>query len=289
MKRIVLEYTFETSSEYLWELIVDPEHYRYWTTAFSEGSKFIGNWTKGSTIHFVMIDDEGNESGMLSEVMESEWPNRIFIQHKGLVMNGIEDYESPQAKLWTPAYENYTMKQIEGGKCTFKMEQTIPEAFEDEFLDNWHHAFKLMEERLKLLPDLNYRISLEAYSKHSPSEVWKRLTNPELVKTWNYASPDWHCPLASNSLRIGGEFHYEMAARDGSISFDFWGTYDEIEVDQTLGFTLGDGRKVSIHLIEKPWGALILEHFEPERDNSLHLQRQGWQAILNHLAGEAVL
>ncbi len=155
MKRISLEYLFETSPEYLWELIVDPEHYRYWTTAFSEGSKFIGNWSQGSTIQFVMTDDVGNERGMFSEVMESEWPSHIFIQHKGLVMNGIEDYDSPQAKLWTPAYEHYTLEAIEGGKCAFKMEQSIPEAFEDEFLENWHHEFKLMKVRLKLLADLN--------------------------------------------------------------------------------------------------------------------------------------
>ena len=284
MKRIALEHIFEASPDHLWELIVDPDHYRYWTTAFSVGSKFVGDWSQGSPIRFVMEDEDGNESGMLSEVVVSEWPRHISIQHKGLMMNGIEDYDSPETKMWTPAFENYTLEPNGGGQCTFKMEQDIPEAYEEEFVANWHQAFDLMEERLKLLPDLNYCISLEAYSKKSPTELWVRLISPDQVKTWNFASPDWHCPRATNDLKVGGEFHYEMAAVDGSMSFDFWGTYTLIEANQRLAFTLGDGRKVTIELEEKPWGCLVVERFEPEIENSLHLQRLGWQAILNNFA-----
>ena len=67
------------------------------------------------------------------------------------------------------------------------------------------------------------------------------------------------------------------------MSFDFWGTYDAIEKDKHLAFTLGDGRKVTTDLLDKPGGCLVVERFEPEKENNLHLQRQGWQAILNNL------
>lgn len=58
-------------------------------------------------------------------------------------------------------------------------------------------------------------ITIEAASKESASVLWERLTQPEQVKTRNHASDDWYCPSATNDLRIGGEFHYEMAAKDG--------------------------------------------------------------------------
>lgn len=281
--RIEIEHRFNTTPEHLWELIVDPEHYRFWTTAFSQGSKFVGDWSQGSHIRFVMEDEAGNESGMLSMIEVSAWPKHISIKHLGLVMNGIEDYDSEEARQWTPAYENYTLVSTEDGQCIFKMAQDIPEAYEEEFVENWNHAFELIKQRLEGLHSQNYKITLEVQSKHNPEELWKKLTEPELVKTWNFASLDWGCPKAENDLKVGGEFHYEMAAKDGSMSFDFWGTYTKIEENRALEFNLGDGRKVSIELIKKPWGSLVVESFEPEQENSLHLQRQGWQAILNNL------
>jgi uncharacterized protein YndB with AHSA1/START domain len=281
--RLALERSFNTTPEILWEMIVDPDHYRFWTSAFSIGSQFIGDWSVGSGIRFVMEDESGVESGMISEVVASEWPNHISIKHLGLVMNGVEDYESEEVKLWTPAFENYTLVSNESGQCAFKMVQDIPDAYEAEFRDNWNKAFDLIEKRLSLWSKPSVPITLEARSNHSPSSLWAKLTQPELVKTWNFASEDWYCPEAKNDLRIGGEFHYEMAAKDGSMSFDFWGTYTKIEENKRLEFTLGDGRKVSIELIEKPYGSLVVERFEPEHENSTHLQRQGWQAILNNL------
>ncbi len=143
MKRIELERCFEATPELIWELIVDPDHYRYWIRAFSEGSKFVGDWSQGSRIRFVMEDESGLESGMLSEVVASEWPRHISVRHIGLVMNGIEDYDNPETKLWTPAYENYTLEPYEGGRCTFKIAQDIPESHEEEFIAYWQAALWL--------------------------------------------------------------------------------------------------------------------------------------------------
>ena len=52
------------------------------------------------------------------------------------------------------------------------------------------------------------------------NKVWKSWTEAGEVKNWNFASSDWHCPVASNSLIVGGEFHYTMAAKDNSEQFE---------------------------------------------------------------------
>lgn len=33
--------------------------------------------------------------------------------------------------------------------------------------------------------------------------VWSAYTTPDAIKVWNSASPDWHCPEATNDLQVG--------------------------------------------------------------------------------------
>lgn len=285
MKRLHMERKFNTTQQKLWELIVDADHYRNWTKAFSEGSDFVGDWSKGSRMRFVAEDESDNENGMLSEIVESIWPEFISIRHLGLVMDGVEDYDSPSAKKWTPAFENYRLTSKEDGSCTFELDQEIPDEEFDGFKESWRRAFNRISNLLEESEDVGRVITLREKSSRSVDAIWDRLVVPEKVMTWNYASDDWHCPKASNNLIEGREFHYEMAAKDGSMSFDFWGTYTLIEPNKKLYFDLGDGRKVRIDIIEKPYGCLIEERFEVEQQNNLDLQRKGWQSILRNLAG----
>ena len=112
--------------------------------------------------------------------------------------------------------------------------------------------------------------------------VWELWTNPEHVKQWNFASNDWHCPKASSEFKVGGDFHYIMAAKDGSIEFDFCGTFTKI-IDQTsIQIFLEDGREMNLLFEQDGNTTKVTETFEPEEVNSLELQKQGWQAILNN-------
>ena len=77
-------------------------------------------------------------------------------------------------------------------------------------------------------------INIQAVINAPKAIVWEYWTKPEHVKNWNFASPDWCCPNATNNLSVGGEFHYTMAAKDQSMSFDFWGTYQKIETHLSI-------------------------------------------------------
>jgi uncharacterized protein YndB with AHSA1/START domain len=107
-------------------------------------------------------------------------------------------------------------------------------------------------------------------------------TSPKHVQHWNFASPDWHCPSAKTDLRVGGEFHYEMAARDGSMSFDFWGNFQEIEQQKSLDILIGDGRKMKVTFASTEMGTKVTEQFEPENENPKEMQQAGWQQILDN-------
>ncbi len=113
-------------------------------------------------------------------------------------------------------------------------------------------------------------------------KVWDYYTNLLHVQQWNQATPDWHCPEATNELEVGKKFSFTMAAKDGTFSFDFWGIYTLIIPQQKLYSTLGDGRNLQCTFEKIDDNTTMLtQTFEPESENSLELQEQGWQAILN--------
>ena len=125
-------------------------------------------------------------------------------------------------------------------------------------------------------------LTVRATIKAPLSEVWNYWTNPNHIMHWNFASTDWHCPSATNKLVVGAEFHYEMAAKDGSESFDFWGTYQSIEFNKHIDILIGDGRKLMVSFEETSEGTLLTEQFEPETMNAIELQEAGWQSILDN-------
>ena len=125
-------------------------------------------------------------------------------------------------------------------------------------------------------------IEVQAQIQAPIETVWDCFTNPIHIIHWNFASPDWQCPKATNDLIEGGEFHYTMAAKDGSFEFDFWGTFQQIEDFKKLEIVLGDDRKMSVIFDSKGDETILTELFEPESENSIELQKAGWQAILSN-------
>lgn len=125
-------------------------------------------------------------------------------------------------------------------------------------------------------------ITVQALVNTSLEKAWACWTDPAHITQWNQASDDWHCPKATNDPRTGGKFSSTMAARDGSMSFDFEGTYDEVIAMQKLSYQMPDGRKVLVTFAVEGSGTLVTETFDPEDMNPLEMQRAGWQAILDN-------
>jgi uncharacterized protein YndB with AHSA1/START domain len=125
-------------------------------------------------------------------------------------------------------------------------------------------------------------ITVEAIINAPVETVWQCWTEPKHIVNWNNASDDWHTTEATNDLKIGGKFSSIMAAKDGSFSFDFWGIYDVVETHKLLAYTLGDGRDVTISFSKNGNQTTVTETFEPEDENSVELQKGGWQAILDN-------
>ncbi|TYP79129.1 SRPBCC family protein [Paenibacillus methanolicus] len=125
-------------------------------------------------------------------------------------------------------------------------------------------------------------LTVEAIVNKPVEHVWKVWTEPAHIKQWNNASEDWHTPHAENDLRVGGAFSSRMEAKDGSFGFDFGGTYDQVDLHETIAYSLGDGRKVKISFVPEGETTKIVESFEAEETNAVEMQQAGWQAILDN-------
>lgn len=118
---------------------------------------------------------------------------------------------------------------------------------------------------------------------HAPVEkVWAAWNKPADIMQWCNASEDWHAPYADNDLQVGGKFKTTMAAKDGSMSFDFEGVYTVVEPNKRIEYALGDGRTVKILFAAELEGTRIVESFDPEGTNPREMQQAGWQAILEN-------
>jgi len=125
-------------------------------------------------------------------------------------------------------------------------------------------------------------ITVQSTINASIDKVWNFWTLPEHITKWSFASPDWHTPFAENDLKEGGKFKSTMAAKDGSMSFDFEGEYTLVKQNEAIEYVMADGRKVEITFKETPNGVQVIESFDPETQNPEEMQRGGWQAILDN-------
>ncbi len=130
--------------------------------------------------------------------------------------------------------------------------------------------------------DNNLKITVETTVNAPIEKVWKFWTESYHITNWNKASDDWHTPYSENDLRVGGKFLSRMEAKDGSFGFDFTGVYDEVELYETISYTITDGRKVNIIFMEQGMNTKIIETIEIEKANSIELQQNGWQAIIDN-------
>jgi uncharacterized protein YndB with AHSA1/START domain len=125
------------------------------------------------------------------------------------------------------------------------------------------------------------KITVETAIRADLAAVWAAYSNPDDITRWNNASDDWHSPRSRVDLREGGTFSTRMEAKDGSMGFDFEGTYTRVVPGELIEYRMSDGREVVVRFSHGPKGAHVRVSFDAESENSTEVQQQGWQAILD--------
>lgn len=125
------------------------------------------------------------------------------------------------------------------------------------------------------------KINVDVWVSAPIERVWQAYTTPDDIRQWNAASDDWHTTAATVDLRVGGAFSSRMEAKDGSMGFDFAGTYTQIVPHQLIEYAFGD-RAAQVEFASGPQGIQVRVSFDGEDTFTPEQQRQGWQAILDN-------
>lgn len=125
-------------------------------------------------------------------------------------------------------------------------------------------------------------ITVSAIINAGIDKVWTLFNDPKAITEWCTGHPDWHTPSSENDLRVGGKFKHRMEAKDGSMGFDFEGTYSAVNENKLIEYSIADGRKVKITFEQEGNAVKLTEVFEAENMNSEEMQRAGWQGILDN-------
>lgn len=282
MTKLVLSIDINAPRETVWDAIIQDESYRKWSGVFYQGSYFEGGWNQGDAIHFVALDEDGNKAGMISEIAESIHPEFISIRHLGNINNGVIDTTSDDVRKWAPSYENYKLERLGENQTRFHLDMDAHEDYYAMFENLWPKAMAMLKDVCEETVHGPGRITVIALVAGEEGKVWSYWTNPDQIKEWNAASDDWECTYAENDVRAGGKFKYTMAAKDGSMSFDFAGEYTAISYGHRIDFRLDDGRHAEVYFNYQGDKICVMEVFDAESTNSPEMQRMGWQAILDN-------
>ena len=141
MERKEFSILIHASNETVWNVLWSKETYPEWTAPFCEGSIAETDWQKGSKVLFL-----GPDGGGMVSVISEKIPNEFMsFEHKGVVVNGIEDYTSEMAREWQGSLEYYRL-QARDGKTELFVDMDIATSHKDYFLSTWPKALQKVKE-----------------------------------------------------------------------------------------------------------------------------------------------
>lgn len=145
-----LEFTTRINAprERVWHTMLDDATYRDWTAAFSEGSRFVGDWSEGSVMRFLGPDGPDGASGMVSRVREMRPLERVAMTVIGVVENGVEHTGNGAAGAWEGAAEEYSFR--DAGQGT---ELHVVADVTDQYVEMMDRGWKEALVRLKTLAE----------------------------------------------------------------------------------------------------------------------------------------
>ena len=128
------------------------------------------------------------------------------------------------------------------------------------------------------------QITVQVMIDEPVEKVWNAYTDPKHIVKWNHASDDWTCPHAENDLRVGGKFTSRMESKDGSEGFDFGGVYTAVVPHKLIAYTMDgkDKRKAKVEFESVFESTSVKVTFDPENENPIEMQKDGWQSILEN-------
>ncbi|GAB4144778.1 MAG: SRPBCC domain-containing protein [Patescibacteria group bacterium] len=136
IKQIQKSIQIQAPATKVWEILFTDAFYRVWAAEFQPGSYFETDWAEGSKVYF-----KGDTGGGLIGHISSNLPNEYLeITYDGLLgENGVEDFDSEDAKVFKNSTESYKLTE-ENGQATLDINSGMDEQYYDDMAEAWDRA-----------------------------------------------------------------------------------------------------------------------------------------------------
>lgn len=133
-----LSIEIDASQDRIWHCLLADETYRIWTSAFFDGSYFVGDWTVGSRMKF-LAGVAAECGGLISLVKEHVHGRKLALEHVGTVSQGMEVEEA-----WGTIEEYH----LHGDSQPYTLEivQTLEAAHLPMFQGMWEKALAILKD-----------------------------------------------------------------------------------------------------------------------------------------------
>ncbi|MES2488011.1 MAG: SRPBCC domain-containing protein [Bacteroidota bacterium] len=141
MKKIENTTKIKASADKVWQVLMDESYYMQWYAAFGVGSKATSDWKEGSKIIF--SDDNG--MGLIGTIAVLNPAKEFRVKMKGILNDGVEDYDSDHTKGLELAEERYVLTEAHG-TTTLYTTADMDESWYDSMSVSWENALKKIKE-----------------------------------------------------------------------------------------------------------------------------------------------
>jgi uncharacterized protein YndB with AHSA1/START domain len=144
MNRMHFEIAISAPVDKVWNTMLDENTFREWTSEFNPHSYYKGSWNKGSKIHFIGSDPDGNMGGMVSRIRENIQNRFVSIEHLGILKGEEEITSGPEVDGWAGALENYTFAE-KNGQTVVSVDVDTSHEFANYFTETWPRALNKLK------------------------------------------------------------------------------------------------------------------------------------------------
>ena len=143
MEKVLINKSIDinASKEKVWDVLTKDDMTRSWYKAFNTGAYAETDWKQGSKVIF----KDGTENGMIGKIVASIPGKIISTEFEGMLVNGVEDYDSQDAKNIKGYKETYHISG-EGNKSTLSIEQETSDEYGDMMQTMWDKALLLIKQ-----------------------------------------------------------------------------------------------------------------------------------------------
>lgn len=145
-KTIKKSIDINASKEKVWDVLMNDKYERIWYAEIREGAHAETDWQVGSKALFT---DE-RKAGVVGKVISNKPHEVIAVEYQGIVVNGVEDYNSSDAKNIKGGLEKYELKEKKG-VTHLSIACDMPETYYKSMSEAWDRALQ----KIKKLSESN--------------------------------------------------------------------------------------------------------------------------------------